>query len=95
MRFYEMTSMPAAKYRPRLIARRYVKRTNTPIPHDILAFLRKHVKKEGQEGGPTYLILNQYDDDWYEYTFRDPNIKDFTSFFETKIAPYFTIQNPS
>lgn len=90
-----MTSIPAAKYKPRLIARRYVKRTNTPIPKDLLPFLRKHVKKVGSEGEPTYLILNQYDDDWYVYTFKDPSIADFASFFKTKISPYFTIQNPS
>lgn len=95
MRFYEMSAVPATRYKPKLIARRYVKRTNTPIPPDALKFLRKHVKKEGKDGGPTYLILNQYDDDWYEYTFNDPAISDFKSFFKTKIEPYFTIQNPS
>lgn len=95
MRFYEMSSMPAAKYRPSLVAKRYVKRTTRPIPPDEMKFLRKHVKKVGEEGGPTYLILNQYDDDWYRYTFDDPAIIDFSSFFKLKIEPYFTIQNLS
>ena len=93
MRFYEMSSLPKAKYKPELIARRYMKRTNEPIPPEILPFLRKHVKKVGKEGEPTYLVLNQYDDDWYRYTFQDPAISDFETFYNSKISPYFTIQN--
>lgn len=85
MRFIEINSN---KYKARLVAKRYVKRTSTPIPVDVLAFLRKHVKKIDN-----YLILNQYDDEWYSYTFKDPAIKDFDSFFKIKIKPYFSIIN--
>ena len=67
-----------------------------PADADSMSFLRKHVKKEvDPRTNATYLILKQYDDEWYRRTFRkDPaNIKDFASFYAAKIKPYFTILN--
>ena len=80
------------------IANRYVRRTATPLPADAdsMAFLRKHVKKEQEPGSDTtYLILKQYDNDWYRRTFRKDtaSIVDFASFYAAKIEPYFTILN--
>lgn len=94
MRFNEITN----KYAGVPIANRYVKRTKTPLPADAedMAFLRKHVKKEEDPRTNTaYLVLKQYDNDWYLRTFRyDPaNIVDFASFYKEKIEPYFTILN--
>jgi hypothetical protein len=94
MRFYEMTD----KYAGVPIANRYVRRTSTPLPADdnAMAFLRKHVKKEQEPGSDTtYLILKQYDNDWYRRTFRKDtaSIVDFASFYAAKIEPYFTILN--
>lgn len=84
MRFTEIKS-----FKPILIARRYVRRTPTPIDPTALAFLKIHVKKENQG----YLYINQYDDQWYQYTFKDPTISDFKDFFKLKISPYFEIIN--
>ena len=94
MRFYEM----ANKYAGVPIANRYVKRTKTPLPADTdaMAFLRKHVKKEQDPStNTTYLVLKQYNDDWYLRTFRkdSASIVDFASFYKAKIEPYFTILN--
>lgn len=88
----------ANKYAGVPIANRYVRRTATPLPADAesMAFLRKHVKKEEDSSTNTsYLILKQYDNDWYRRTFRKDNsgIVDFASFYKTKIEPYFTILN--
>jgi len=94
MRFYEMTN----KYAGVPIANRYVRRTKTPLPTDAdaMAFLRKHVKKEQDPStNATYLILKQYNDEWYRRTFRNDaaRIVDFASFYKAKIEPYFTILN--
>lgn len=98
MRFYEMATQPKNKYAGIPIANRYVRRTATPLPADAesMAFLRKHVKKELDPAtDSTYLILKQYDSDWYRRSFRkDPaHIVDFASFYKAKIEPYFTILN--
>lgn len=86
------------KYAGVPIANRYVTRTKTSLPDDAdaMAFLRKHVKKEQDpKTDIPYLVLKQYDNDWYLRTFRhDPaRIVDFASFYKTKIEPYFTILN--
>ena len=86
------------KYAGVPIANRYVKRTKNPLPADAdsMAFLRKHVKKEvDPRTDTTYLILKQYDDEWYHRTFRKDaaHIVDFASFYSAKIEPYFTILN--
>jgi hypothetical protein len=96
MRYYEMVS--GNKHAGVTVANRYVKRTETPLPADAksMAFLRKHIKQDRNPVTNTvYLILKQYDDDWYRITFRkDPAIiTDFASFFKVKIEPYFTILN--
>jgi hypothetical protein len=98
MRFYEMTEPVKNKFAGVPIANRYVRRTATPLPADAdsMAFLRKHVKKEQEPGSDTtYLILKQYDNDWYRRTFRKDtaSIVDFASFYAAKIEPYFTILN--
>lgn len=84
MKFTEIRS-----FKPKLIAKRYLKRTSTPIDPAVLPFLKKHVKKEE----PGYLYINEYDDQWYEYTFKDPAISNFKDFFKLKISPYFEIIN--
>ena len=76
------------KYRAQLIANRYVRRTAAPIPAEVLLFLRKHVKKVD-----SYLIIKQYNPEWYQYTFKDQNVVDFQSFFKKFIGPYFEIIN--
>lgn len=98
MRFYEMTEPARNKFAGVPIANRYVKRTATPLPTDAdsMTFLRKHVKKETNPStGVEYLKLIQYDDDWYQMTFRKDSagIVDFASFYKAKIEPYFTILN--
>jgi hypothetical protein len=76
------------KYRAQLIANRYVRRNSNPIPKDVLPFLQKHVKKVD-----TYLIIKQYNPEWYQYTFKDQDVVDFQSFFKKYISPYFEIIN--
>lgn len=98
MRFYEMTEPVKNKFAGATVANRYVKRTAKPLPTDdnAMAFLRKHVKKEQEPGSnTTYLILKQYNDEWYRRTFRKDaaRIVDFASFYAAKIEPYFTILN--
>lgn len=98
MRFNEINTLPKNKHAGITVARRYVTRTATPLPadQDSMAFLRKHVKKETDPGSQTtYLVLKQYNDDWYRKTFRhDPaNITSFASFYKEKIEPYFRIGN--
>jgi hypothetical protein len=88
MKFTEINS-----FKGNIIAKRYVKRTSMPIPPDTLSFLRKHIKKVGSNGTPVYLMLTQYDDQWYQYTFNDPAISNFKDFFQIKISPYFEIIN--
>ena len=98
MRFYEMTEPVKNKFAGATVANRYVRRTSTPLPSDAesMQFLRKHVKKEQDQGSDTtYLVLKQYNDDWYRRTFRKDtaSIVDFASFYKAKIEPYFTILN--
>jgi predicted nucleic acid-binding Zn ribbon protein len=98
MRFYEMTQPVKNKFAGSTVANRYVRRTSTPLPADAesMQFLRKHVKKEQDPGSnTTYLVLKQYDNDWYRRTFRKDtaSIVDFASFYKAKIEPYFTILN--
>lgn len=98
MRFYEINEPVKNKFAGVPIANRYVRRTSTPLPTDTnsMAFLRKHVKKEQDPGtNTTYLILKQYNDEWYRRTFRKDAVRivDFASFYKAKIEPYFTILN--
>lgn len=79
------------RYKAKLIAKRFVRQI-AKIPPDVLPFLRKHVKKE-ETDYTKYIYINQYDDDWYRFTFDDPDVIDFKSFFKKYISEYFAIIN--
>lgn len=94
MRFHEMVATPKNKFAGSGKITRHVYRTNAPLPDENsaeLAFLNKHVRWiDDPAANRKFLILNQYNDDWYRRTFKnDPLMIDFDSFYKNKIRPYY------
>lgn len=80
------------KFKGKLIANRYVRRNKNPLPDKsspIYKMLKNHVKRDVNG----YLVLKQYDDAWYEFTFPNSHLSCFEDFYRMYIEPYFEIVN--
>ena len=88
MRLSDFDNLKKKKFQPKPIARYWGGPNGTRVPDDLKPFFNKHVKQA--KNGSYY--VNQYPDKWYFDVFhKNPNIKDFDSFFAV-IKPYFAVQ---